>query len=146
MATTIKPARANLHAALAAHTPFTGDDVQVTFGLPADHEEQEVVALGGIEDPDEEDAALGAQRKEEAYVLLVLIKAHDPTGDAVSVDGRGFDLADEVRAVVHADRTLGGAVRDASATGTRTDGARAAEGGGWVIFLTVAITCRARIT
>ena len=128
----------------------------VKFGYPLGYEEQEVVALGGVEDTSEEPAALGGQRHEETYTLLVEIKVYDPAGEADDVDQRGWALADEVREVVNtttdADRNLKGAVRWARVGALVSQGAVPARlatdtlAAGWVIFITVRVVCAERIT
>jgi hypothetical protein len=149
MASTISAARLALHALLAAHT-WPGNDPQVTFGAPDAYEEQEVVALLGVQDPDEEFAALGAQRRAESYVLEVGVKAHDPgAADAQAVDTRAFALAEAVRAVVGANTTFAGAppitVLPAEVISQTSDGAQASEGGGWVCFIRLLVRCQTRI-
>jgi hypothetical protein len=149
MASSIASARLALHALLAAHT-WPGSPPQVTFGAPDAYEEQEVVALLGVQDPDEEFAALGAQRKAESYVLEVGVKAHDPgAADAQTVDTRAFALAEAVRVVVNANPNFAGAVPitvlPAQVTSQTSDGAQAAEGGGWVCFIRLAVRCQTRI-
>jgi hypothetical protein len=148
MASTISAARAALYALLAANT-YPGAAPQVTFGPPDAYEEPEVIAMLGVESPDEEAAALGAQRREEIYGLVVGVKAHDPAGTAATVDARGFALADSVRAAVHATttgRTLSSTVRTAEIARQTTDGVQPADGGGWVIFIRLLVECRQRIT
>ncbi len=145
MASSISAARAALFARLAAADALAG--VQVTYGAPADHEDPEVVALLGVRDPDEEAAAMGAGRKDETYQLEVGVKVHDRGGEAADVDARAYALADAVAEAVEGtgDYTLGGTVMWAFVTSTVGVGAQAAEGGGWVCFLTVLVTCKARI-
>lgn len=149
MASSIASARVALYDLLAAHT-YPGLTPQVAFGAPAAYEEQEVVALLGVRDPDEEFAALGAQRRAESYVLEVGVKAHDPgAATAQVVDGRCFALADEVRAVVTANPNFAGAppitVLPAEVISQTSDGAQAAEGGGWVAFCVLQVRCQTRI-
>lgn len=149
MASSIASARLALHALLAAHT-WPGTQPQVTFGAPDAYEEQEVVALLGIQDPDEEFAALGANRKAETYDLEVGVKAHDPgAANAQAVDTRGFALAEAVRVVVNANPTFAGAppitVLPAQVISQTSVGAQAAEGGGFVIFLRLLIRCQTRV-
>jgi hypothetical protein len=149
MASSIASARLALHALLAAHT-WPGNPPQVTFGAPDAYEEQEVVALLGLRDADEEFAALGAHRRAESYILEVGVKAHDPgAANAEAVDGRCFALADEVRAVVNANPNFAGAspitVLPAEVISQTSDGAQAAEGGGWVAFCVLAVRCQTRI-
>lgn len=144
MPSSVSPARRALFDALAASADLSA--VQVTFGEPDAHEEQEVVAMLGVGDVDEESAALGNERREERYRIDVGVKVHDPAGDSRSVDTRCFAYADAVRAVVAANLTLGGTVRTAHVVSQRSDGAQAAEGGGWVCFNLLAIECHARIT
>lgn len=149
MASSIASARLALHALLAAHT-WPGVQPQVTFGAPDAYEEQEVVALLGVQDPDEEFAALGAQRKAETYDLEVGVKAHDPGAvNAQTVDTRAFALAEAVRVVVNANPTFAGAppitVLPAQVISQTSVGAQAAEGGGWVCFIRLLIRCQTRI-
>jgi len=149
MPSAISAARANLFDLMEADAGYA--DVQVTFGAPAGHEEQEVVALLGVDDADEEDVALGAQRSDEVFVLEVGIKVYDPAGDAPEVDAKGFALYEVLRSVVNANRTLGGTVRRAKVSRLRTDGAQPAEveAGmvqGWGIYLRVFVACAVRIT
>jgi hypothetical protein len=149
MASSIAAARLALHALLAAHT-WPGTQPQVEFGAPAAYEEQEVVALLGVQDPDEEFAALGAQRKAESYDLEVGVKAHDPGAvNAQAVDTRAFALAEAVRVVVNANPNFAGAppitVIPAQVISQTSDGAQAADGGGWVAFCVLRIRCQTRI-
>lgn len=148
MASSISAARGALYSLLAAadYNPPPDEPVQVTFGPPENFQEQEVVALLGLFNPDEQDAALGAQRHEETYDLEVALKKHDPAGNPDAVDARGFAMADIVRGVVHSNRTLGGAVRDARVISQTTDGVERSEGGGWIIFVRILVRCRQRIT
>lgn len=151
---TITAATADLFARLEAAAEPAGslEGVQVTFGPPAAHEEQEVIALMGIRDAGEEYAALGAQRREETYDIELGVKVHDPTSDAdnaAAAFARSRELVDAIEAIVHGSsegRTLGGSVRTAHARTSRTDGIQPAEGGGWVVFWRVYVTCAARLT
>lgn len=150
MASTISAARAALYALLVANT-YPGSRPQVNFGPPDVYEEHDVVALLGVEAPDEEPAVIGGPKpREERFTIVVAVKAHDPAGTAATVDARGWVLMDEVRDVVYANQTLSGAL---SAPGwvrvgsqTSEDGAQPAEGGGWVFFGKVRVACRARLT
>jgi hypothetical protein len=145
MASSISAARAALYDMLSASALLNG--VQVTYGAPAAHEEAEVVALLGVRDPDEEPAALGIGRKEETYQLEVGVKVHSRSGSAAEVDVRAYELADAVADAIEGsgDYTLSGTVDWAYVAGPIGVGAQSAEGGGWVCFLTVLVTCRARI-
>ena len=146
MASSIASARLNLYTLLAAAT-WPAPKPQVTFGAPDAYEDQQVVSLLGIEDPDEEFAALGAQRRAESYVLAVGVKAHDPGGTAQTVDTRAFSYAETVRGVVGANPTFPpDAVLPAEVVSQTSDGAQSAEGGGWVCFIRLLIRCQARIT
>lgn len=146
MPSTIAAARINLYTLLAG-APWPLPIPQVTFGAPDAHEEQQVVSLLGIQDSDEEFAALGAQRHAESYVLEVGVKAHDPGGTAQIVDTRAFAYAETVRGVVGANPTFPpDAVLPAEVISQTSDGAQSAEGGGWVCFIRLLIRCQARIT
>jgi hypothetical protein len=148
MASTISAARAGLHALLDAHT-WPAPRPQVTFGSPDAYEESEVVAMLGVETPDEEPAVIGGNKpREEQFVIVVAVKAHDPAGTAATVDARGWALMDEVREVVYADQTLAGALTGASwarIASQTSVGAQPADGGGWVYFGQTRVACRARI-
>ncbi len=148
MASSISAARASLFDMLSRSSLLNG--VQVTYGAPAAHEEAEVVALLGVRDPEEEPAALGYGRKEETYQLEVGVKVHGRDLEAAEVDTRAYALADAVADTIegNADYTLNGTVDwayVAGPTGVGAQSAQSADGGGWVCFLTVLVTCRARI-
>ena len=149
MASTIAAARAALHALLAA-AAWPAPTPQVTFGAPDAYEDQQVVSLLGVQDPSEEFAALGAQRRAESYLLEVGVKAHDPGATAQVVDARAFAYADTVRGVVSANPTFAGAppatVLPAEVISQTSDGAQAAEGGGWVCFIRLLVRCQTRIS
>lgn len=149
MPSSIASARLALHALLVAHT-WPGAKPQVTFGAPDAYEEQEVVALLGVQDPDEEFAALGAQRKAESYDLEVGVKAHDPGAvNAQTVDTRAFALAEAVRVVVNTNPTFAGAppitVLPAQVISQTSVGAQAAEGGGWICVIRLLVRCQTRV-
>lgn len=149
MASTIAGARQALYDALAAHV-FPGTAPQVEFGSPLAYEEQEVVALMGVEAPDEDEAVFGGPRpRDEQFTLVVTVKVHDPAAESGSVvDARGFELADEVRDVVYADQSLSGALGTAGwarVESQTTEGAQPANGGGWFMFIDVRVRCRARV-
>lgn len=139
-------ARLTASSGLAAASPRPA--VQVTYGPPDAHEDQEVVALFGVRNPEEEPVSLGAGGKDETYQLEVKVKAHDPAGTAQEVNDRGWAIADVVVDEIEGsgDYTLDDTVMWALCEPTTTEGVRPAQGGGWVIFLTVLITCRARIS
>lgn len=149
MASTISAARSALYDLLAARS-WTGGTPQVEFGAPGGYEEQEVVALLGVEAPDEEPGVIGGPKpRDETFILVVAVKAHDPAASTgQTVDARCFSLMDQVRTVVYANPTLSaslgtpGWARIASQT---TEGALRAEGGGWVMFGEVRVACRTRI-
>lgn len=154
MGSTITAATADLYARLAALTVAAGslENVQVTFGPPGAHEEQQVIAFLGILDASEQPGALGAQRREETYDIELGVKVHDPTEDADNakvVFDRSRALIDVIESTVHgstAGLTLGGTVRTAQVSSTRTEGVLPAQGGGWVVFWRVLVTCAARIS
>lgn len=153
MSSTISAARQALFALLTAAAadntnPLYG--VQIAWGDPLAAEEQEVVSMRGLRPPnDEEQVLLGpTQPQDETYAIGVTVKAHDPAGEAATVDARGFALADGVREAVYADRTFGGVL----AFGARVvsqisaDAAQPAEEGGFVIFVDLAVLCHGRTT
>lgn len=148
MASTISAARAALFALLNANV-YPGARPQVTFGPPDAYEEPEVVAMLGVEAADEDSAVFGdVTPRDEAFTIVVAVKAHDPAGTASSVDARCWALADEVREVVYANQTLTGSLTApgwARITSQTSDGAQQAEGGGWIAFCQVRVLCRAGV-
>lgn len=148
MASTISAAHAALYALLAANT-YPGAQPQVTYGPPDAYEEPEVVAMLGVEAPAEDPAVIGGARpRDEVFVIVIGVKAHDPAGTAQTVFTRCMALADEVREVVYANQTLTGSLTApgwARIESQTTDFAQQADGGGWVAFARVRVLCRARI-
>ncbi len=148
MASTISAAWNQLYTLLAAETgvgePLV--NVQVTAGEPDQYEEQEVVAVLGWGDPDEDSAAIGGNAsREERYRIEIGVKAHDPSGTAVSVATRLLVLADAVRTVVKANKRLTGEVM-CQVVRRRSDGPRPAladDGSvqGWVCFDRIEVEC-----
>jgi len=157
MSSAIGAARGALFDLLEAAAPVSSTQapakVQVTYGPPDAYEDQELLTLAGVETPDEDTAALGNHARDENFVLVVGVKAHDPAGTARSVDARGWVLAEIPRTVVAANRTLGGTVQTAEVASIRHDDRTPdgvapviAPGSGYVTFLRVAVRCWARIT
>jgi hypothetical protein len=157
MGSAISESRSALHARLlaAAYPVAEGRSVQVTYGPPGAREGQDVVAMLGVRNPDEEPKQLGNLNKEETFWLVVGVKAHwvAPPGEteaeqAEAVDARGFAIADVVRGVVGTTRSnlrLGPSYL-AQVVSQETEGVQPAQGGGWVIFIQVIFECRARIS
>lgn len=146
MASTISGARQALYTLLAGAQALAG--VQVTFGIPATTagEEQEVVALLGIEAGEEDWAALGNKRRDEMYQIVVAVKAYDPSGTAATVDARCWQIVDAVRDTVLTQTTMGvDGIQWVHPVGTRSDGVAPAQGGGWVAFATVPVGIKARL-
>lgn len=141
MASALAMAHANLYNVLSSEL-----DVQVTYGVPDPYEENEVVAIRGFRSS-EEDAAIGAQRREENFWITLTIKVWRTGGDSKHIADRTFAIYDEVRAAVHADRTLNGAVRLAGVGNANSlEGIQPAAAGGRIMFLDCEVDCRARIT
>ena len=141
MASAIAAAYANIYDVLQSAL-----DVQVAYGVPALYEQDEVVAILGFRGS-EEDAAIGGQRREENFWITIRIKVWQTSDDSKRVADRTLALYDEVRAAIHADRTLKGAVRLAGVgTPVNQEGVEPATGGGRVMFLDCEVDCRARIT
>lgn len=150
MSSAIWPARRKLFELLQANAELTG--IQLTLGIPADEEEQEVIAILGVTDSSEEEKGLGGNRKKEEFTVEVKVKVYDPTAttaeEAFALETRAGELLDEVRAVVHGDRDLGGVLKGnvASVVGTPTTGAQPAQGGGYVVFASAMVRCRATVS
>lgn len=141
----MRAARANLYDLLDAAPVLS--TVQRVFGEPSAYEEQQVVAVLGFGPVGDEPAAIGQRRQEERYRIEVKIKAHDPAADdGQAVEDIAFDLYDAVWNVVHDNPTLDDAVTFCfPGGGDSSEGAQAAEGGGWVMFVSLFVECTARI-
>lgn len=146
MPSSIRPARANLFSALTA-APWPAPAPQVVFGAPDAYEEQQVVAILGFGPVGDEPAAIGQRRQEETYRIEVAVKVHDPAASTgADVEARAMALYDVARDVASDNPTLGGAVTIARPAGTdESPGAQSAEGGGWVMFVSLFVECTARI-
>jgi hypothetical protein len=130
--------------------------LQNTFGPPLDDEELEVLAILGIADPSEATLVLGPQApRREQYRIETTIKVYDPTAENTPADRRavftrGLVLADGLRSLVEANRTLNGTVDSAHVVSQRTAGLAHPIGddgkrkSGWVIHIDMSIACRAR--
>lgn len=150
MASSIKAARNWLHQQLVAHPDLA--DVQVVWGGPVHHVENDTVGLMGFEPVDVEVVNFGADSPyDEAYTLHVGVQAMDGGTSpeaAERVDGRGCDLADIVRQVVVDNPTLGGIATRAEPDVWTSDGAVYIEDQqftGWLMFIDVAVDVVARI-
>jgi hypothetical protein len=142
MASPISAARSALYTLLVAATA-TGqplENVQVVWGDPMAYEEQEVVSLAGATGATVQRSGMGGGR-DDNYDIVVRWKAHNPAGDAQTVDGRGWDLAEAIETIVDNNRTLSNTVLTAAAVSESENGAQSAEGGGWVIFGTTIVAC-----
>lgn len=146
MPSSVGPARANLHAALASAVPLAG--VQVVFGAPDAYEEQQVVGVLGFGPVGDEPAAIGQRQQEEQFRIDVGIKVHMPDADtAAAVETRAMELYDGVRDAVFADITLDDAVTFCLPAGMdESPGPQSAEGGGWIMFISAGVECVARIS
>ena len=142
MSSPIYAARQWLHDQLVASADLSG--VQVTYGAPQYSQTHEMVALGGVTSINEEDRVLGGNRVEREFSLQVHFFAYTGGSDVEALDERGFSFHEAIRAVVYADRTLGGTVRLALAEGLDTDGVAPVEGGGHSIYGLVTIRCAVR--
>lgn len=164
MGTTVRAARANLHALLVAATTGGGDPrgagVQPAFGPPVNYEANEVIALLGTSSVDSETATLGTDRmrQRETYDLRVMLKVYKPGAgysDVAALDDRAWELYDLLRDVVQGNPTLDDALVDGWAivgAGDGEDGPMPAGdeevGGvtGWVEYVPAIVRCEARVT
>jgi hypothetical protein len=144
MGASVGAAFTNLVAALQAEATLNG--VQVLFGPPEAYEEQEVVAVLGL-GQDNEDTA-GLDLASEDYVINVRVKVDKPdASDAGEVSTRAWALVDGIRAAIEADELLGGAVMKAKVTGAASAGPLPAldepngNQQGWAQYVDVRVTC-----
>lgn len=161
MSTSIGRSRAALYSLLqdaAANSANTLYGVQITFGPPDVHEEQELVAILGIRSPSELARVLGPQPnvRNEEYDIEVAVKCHKPAGTALEVETRCIAMYEAVRAVITGNDRLGLTATQlvwAFPTGEESDGpvpvrkqnADGREvGDGWVMRLDLRVQCKAR--
>lgn len=142
MASSTVPAfKAALAAALAARPAL--HDVQVAYGAPLPAPAREFLWLADVEG-EQEPAALGAQRREESYLLTVIANALREGQDQQAATERAFELVAELEDVLRDDGSLSQTVRFAQVAGPfrleemSSDTARAAQ-------VTVTVAVRARI-
>lgn len=146
MASTISASWNALYNLFVTAQATTLAGVQVTAGPPSEYEDQEVVALLGWGDPEEDAAAIGGNAsREERYRIEVGIKAHDPAGTSLTVAARLLAIANAVRDVVQANKRLTGEVM-CQVVRRRSAGPRPAqtEDGttqGWVCFDLMEVEC-----
>jgi hypothetical protein len=162
MPSSIPAARLNLYTLLDGVPALSA--VQVTFAAPEIvAEENEVVAILGVEAIATEDVLLGVSQQEESYQILLRAKSHDRSCDGSpselqALDARIWSYYEAVRAAVNGDPQLGGALdvfkaivataepgggSDASPLPAVTENEQA---DGWVAFLDFRVLCRSRIT
>jgi hypothetical protein len=153
VSSTISASWNQLYTLFVAAQSSTLSGVQVTAGPPTETEEQEVVALLGWGDPEENAAQIGGNAsREERYRIEVAIKAEDPAGTSLTVMARLLAIADAVRDIVRAHPRLVGEVM-CQVVRRRSDGplpARTPQGTaapGWSCFDLMEIECWApRVT
>lgn len=154
MPTTIGTARANLFALLGAHAWPTSaiwpEQPELSWGPPTTVTAQQIVAMRGVEGSDENHAVFGGPKpRGEDYTIVLTLEVHGPEHDAITVEARFWELAEEIREVIYANRTLNGALP--SGLGARVtsktsdDAAMPADKGGVVMFGFVRVLCQARI-
>lgn len=147
MASTINASWTALYDLLVVAQSTTLAGVQVTAGPPSEFEDQEVVALLGWGDPDEESATIGGNfSREERYRIEIAIKKHDPAGTSLTVVARLLAIADAVRDVIRANKRLTGEVMcqvvrrrsNGPVPAQNEDGTSSA---GWVAFDLLEVEC-----
>lgn len=108
LSSTYPAAKQALITLLQARPALAGVDVE--WASPSGSAADEIISLadarGGITS-----AAIGSQRREEAYTQDVVISVVQSTGDQSFPSLRAFALRDEVAAQIRSDATLGGVVR-----------------------------------
>jgi hypothetical protein len=118
---TIPDLKAALLTRLKAATGLA--NVQITYGIPGPAAaEREWIMLGNARG-DQESAAVGAQRREERYVLEVLVSVVRPLReDQKTVTERAYELAGAIEKSIRdwgsESPAFGGVVRWALVTGT----------------------------
>lgn len=154
MPTSIGTARANLYTLLNAHawpTSATWPDApERSWGPPTTVTAQQIIAMRGVEGSDEDYGVIGGPKpRDEAYTIVLTLEVHGPEHDAPTVEARFWELAEEIREVVYANRTLSGAL--GSGLGARVvsktadEAAYPTDRGGVAMFGTVRVLCQARV-
>ena len=133
--------KGNLLTRLKARSGFTG--VSVTWGLPLNLEEKELVMLLDVEG-DQVTAAFGQKRRNEEYQLTILISIMGTRGDQQPASERAYALAAEIENELRDDPTVGGAVRVAQVKGP-FDLRERTLGNQCESALTITVTCDQRV-
>lgn len=142
MASSTVPAfKAALATALRARQAL--HDVQITYGAPLPAPAREFLWLADVEG-EQEPAALGAQRREESYLLTVIANVLREGQNQQAATERAFEIVAELEDELRNDGSLASTVRFAQVAGPfrleemSSDTARAAQ-------VTVTVAVRARI-
>lgn len=93
--------------------------VQVTWAIPPGEPEPDWIYVGDAREPaGQSSAALGQQRREEHYILHVVVSVVRPfADDAETVARRAEEITAEIEAALRADASLDGVVRWALVVG-----------------------------
>lgn len=141
-ASTFPAAKANLLTILKARPALSA--VHVGWGVPADlPAESERIYVGDVRDFEREWMALGAKSLEESYAIEVVVEVFQYGNDQQAAEARLAVLIDEVEQAVRGDLGLGGAVRLATPSISRTRSGPSDEG--WAAQAEMTVTCEARI-
>jgi hypothetical protein len=140
MATTTVPVvKAYLETLFKAAPGLTG--VQVFRGHPGDTVQPELVMIGKVT-LEQEWAALGARRKDEAYTVAVTVQVVQAGTDQDVVTERAYELVAAIEDALRNDVTLGGAVRVSEVEGWDDEEAFSDQGYSTVVDLRVAVKAR----
>lgn len=143
MAVSTAPAlKAAMHAAIRARA-IAGVDVH--YGMESRKIGQDVILLLGITS-DEEPAAIGNLRREESYVLTVVVSVMRSFVMAPkAMTERAFAIYEELADLLRDDMSVGGVVRTAEPIGWELSEPANNEAGWRESAITARIRCRARI-
>lgn len=105
-----------LHDALVALQATTLANVQVTYGFPAAHMQDEFIWLGDVTPSQQEPVFLGRQSRNEDYTLELLVRVRRRTASQQTVTERAFAIAGVIETLLRTDPSVGNVVRTAIVT------------------------------
>jgi hypothetical protein len=108
--TTVHPAKVNLKALLEAWAWPDGAP-SIAWGSPTENEDVTSDALYFSDIQSDDDfRILGGDRVDESYRLPVVIDVRRYGDDEQATEKRAWDLHDQILTLLHANKTLGGAI------------------------------------
>lgn len=105
-----------LHDALVALQATTLAGVQITYGFPAGHIQDDLIWLGDATPSTQEPVFLGRNSRNEDYTLALLVRSRRRTSTQQTVTERAFTIAGVIESLLRTDPSVGNVVRTAIVT------------------------------